>query len=900
MAVPSPENASPAMAQWFTLKAQEPDALLFFRMGDFYELFFGDAQVASMALDIALTKRGTHNGAPIPMCGVPMGAAQTYLSRLIKRGFRVAVAEQLEQPRKGQKGPLKREIIRLVTPGTLTEDELLEAGRANFLLALAQGGRRRNCLGAAWVDVSTGHVETLSLPRAELAELLARLDPSEILLDPALETKDLPLRPGAATIRAPARLTPERARTRMAAAYKVAQLDALGEFSDEEATACALLLDYVRRSQAGQLPRLQRPLPTGQAGVMGLDPATRQSLEILQARDGTETHTLLSTVAHTVTAAGTRLLARWLSTPSTDPALIAARQDAWSWLGSEARSQAGLAQDLRQLLRSVPDCARALGRISTGRALPRDLAAVRDTLHLADLLTEKLAPYRTSAMPGAIRQLGAALYGRADSLLERLTAALAPTLPARLEDGGVIAAGFDPELDRLRSLRDDSRRVIARLQAELVGKYSINTLRIRHHSQLGYVIEVPASHGARLKERPELHYRQGTASLARFSSEELSQLDRTIAEASEQAATLERHLFETLAGHVLDTPALDEITAALAELDVYLACEKLAASGRWCRPKVTEDTRFTLRACRHPVVEAALEHQGGGRFMPNSCTLPPAHYVMLLTGPNMAGKSTFLRQTALAVILAQAGFPVPAEGAEIGVVDRLFSRVGAADDLARGRSTFMVEMTETAAILNQAGPRSLVVVDEIGRGTSTLDGLSIAWATLEALHSQLGARTIFATHFHELGALLGRLPHLTAATMSVREWEGEVVFQHEVKPGLAGRSWGLHVARLAGLPAAVLKRARRLLAHFEQERGGAGAVGVQPLPLFTAGLQAEPQLPDAAPPQAAAEDPRHEILEAFLADLDPDCLTPRQAHEALYRLQERLKGHLGNSPERNS
>lgn len=882
MPVPSPENASPAMAQWFALKAQEPDALLFFRMGDFYELFFGDAQSASMALDIALTSRGNHNGAPIPMCGVPLGAAQAYLSRLIRRGFRVAVADQVEVPKKGQKGPLKREIVRVVTPGTLTEDELLEAGRANLLLALATAGRRKEPIGAAWIDISTGSVETTSLTRAALPELLARLDPSEILADPTLvpSTEQSRLTPSTA------RPTPERARTKVAEAYKVAQLDALGDFPDEQAVACAILLAYVQRSQAGRLPRLQRPLSLGADGIMGLDPATRQSLEILRARDGSETHTLFSSVAHTVTAPGTRLLARWLSSPLTDPKRIAERQDGWSWL--DARKD--LAEELRTLLRRVPDCARALGRISSGRPLPRDLAAARDTLRGADAATELLAPYRDKNMPVQIRRMGAALYGRADALLERLTAALAAELPARLEDGGVIAPGFDSELDRLRALRDDSRRVLAQLQARLAETYGIGNLRIRHHNQLGYVIEVPAAAGARLKQREELHLRQGTASLARFSNAELADLDRTIAEASEQASALERHLFNDLATHVLATPALDEISSALAELDVLLSCAVLAGTGQWCRPRVTDDTGLSLRACRHPVVEAALEATPAARFIPNSCALPPEKRVLLLTGPNMAGKSTFLRQTALAVILAQAGLPVPAEEADIGVVDRLFSRVGGADDLARGRSTFMVEMTETAAILNQAGPRSLVVVDEIGRGTSTLDGLSIAWATLEALHTQLGARTIFATHFHELGALLGQLPHMAAACMAVREWEGEVIFQHEVKPGLAGKSWGLHVAKLAGIPTEIVNRARKLLMRFEQERGGAGALAAQPLPLFEASVTREDapaQLPQPDAPQP--EPPQPDLLRERLEALDPDALSPREAHEALYRLREFLK-----------
>ncbi|MFC0500955.1 DNA mismatch repair protein MutS [Asaia krungthepensis] len=852
------------MAQWFALKAQEPDALLFFRMGDFYELFFGDAETASMALDISLTTRGKHNDTPIPMCGVPVAAAPAYLARLIRRGFRVAVAEQTEQARKPgeppQKGPLARAIVRLVTAGTITEEELLEAGRQNLLLAVVSPAKKvkaSDLCGAAWIDISTGSFETASLGRHQLEELLARLDPSEILADPALIPA--PFAPRLApNISAPAT---DNARSRMAQIFDVAQIGILGDFSDEEIRAGAMVLDYVRRSQAGSMPRIARPLRRDESETLGLDPATRASLDLVQARDGTSEHTLLAAIDRCVSPAGQRLLAQWIAAPSTDIAVIQGRQEAWQWINA----QPGLIDALIPLLRRAPDLARALGRLSSARGLPRDLAATRDLLNAADALVALLEPLCGETTPTLIRELFAGIYGRADSLLATLEKALAETLPARVEDGGVIATGYDPDLDRYRGLRDDSKRLLAALQQRYAEKFNVATLKIRHHAQLGYIIETSVLHGAKLREFPELSFRQGTANLVRFTTDELLDLDRAILEAADRAAGLERRLFAALVAETVAHPALPELATLFAMADVLTGAARLAHGGAWCSPEMTRDQSFELRACRHPVVEAALDK--AARFIPNDCLLPPDQRVMLLTGPNMAGKSTFLRQTALAVVLAQAGLPVPAARARIGIVDRLFSRVGAADDLARGRSTFMVEMTETAAILRQAGPRSLVVVDEIGRGTSTLDGLAIAWATLEALHSQLGSRTIFATHFHELCSLSDSMPRLTPFTMAVREWQGQVIFQHEVRKGSARKSWGVHVAQLAGVPQPVVQRATRLLTALERDQGRA----VPQLPLF-----------DAAPPPPAAPDRLREALEA----LDPDALSPREALETLYALRK--------------
>jgi DNA mismatch repair protein MutS len=860
----SGDGASPAMAQWFAVKDTHPDALLFFRMGDFYELFFEDAKAAASALSISLTARGTHAGEPIAMCGVPVVSSDAYLARLIRRGYRVAIVEQMEKgpseggPKRSGKTPLHREVVRLVTAGTLTEEALLEGARSSLLLAIAVEPGSDGMLGAAAADLAAGTIETERVTRQGLAELLARVDPAEILAP-----EGVALGPYAALL-APGRLAPPplAARARAAEAFGAASLEAFGTFSDVEAMALASVLDYARAAGAGKLPRLAAPVARPERGFLGIDGATRASLEIVREQGGGGRHTLLAAVARTITAQGERLLAARLASPIDDLGALRERQAEWVVLGTEPDGAAGL----RAALRGAPDALRALGRLSLGRGGPRDLGAVRDALAAG------------VAAGRALEGLPAPLGGQAGLLLSgealhgRLTAMLQPGLPARIEEGGVVADGVDAALDESRALARDSRAAVAALQAALAARYGVAGLKIRHHAQLGFVIEVAQAAVEGLRARPELSLRQGMASGARFASAELAELDERISGATEAAVARERALVAGLVDEVLGFAALPAIAERIAALDVAQGAASLAAGGSWCVPTLCEDASLVLTGCRHPVVEAALPARE--RFTANDLDLSPGRRLMLLTGPNMAGKSTFLRQAALAVVLAQSGLPVPAASARIGLVDRLFSRVGASDDLARGRSTFMVEMIEAAAILHAAGPRSLVVVDEIGRGTSTLDGLAIATAVLEALHGQVRCRTIFATHFHELAEAAERLPQLCLHTMRVREWQGEVVFQHEVVPGAAGRSWGVQVAKLAGVPGPVVVRAGVVLAALERRGRAAGREGGS-LPLF-AGLTEDP-----AP---AAADPVHEALLA----VDPDALTPRQAQEALYRLRSLL------------
>jgi DNA mismatch repair protein MutS len=862
----SAAGATPAMAQWFAAKAEQPDALLFFRMGDFYELFFTDAEAAAAALDIALSHRGEHAGTPIPMCGVPHHASEIYLARLIRRGFRVAIVEQMEDPKaRTGKLPIKREVVRVITPGTITEESLLEAGRPNLLMVLAWD---KDGLGAAWVDVSTGLFETTALSKPELPALLGRLEPAEVLAPESLDLGEWAAHRSPETVPS----TPLIARRRLAETFGTASLDAFGTFTDGEAVAAAMAVDYIRSTQSGALPRLGRPEPRGQSGALLMDAATRASLEILRSRDGGTQHTLFAAVQRTLTAAGARLLAAWLSAPLTNQIAITARQDAWSWCIANLEAT----DRLRVILRTAPDMARALGRLSLNRGTPRDLAAIRDGLNAAFEAAEILQ----APVPEALADARSAIPS-GSPLAEELARALADPVPARLEDGGAIRTGFDGELDAHRTLRDESRQVIAKLQLDFAQRFGVASLKIKHHAQLGYIIEAPSIAVEKLRDFPELTLRQGMANGARFTTPELSELDQRIREAAEKATARERLVFTHLVREVLThADELAACAAALAFLDATQSAAKLAQSGTWVRPTLTVADEFRIESGRHPVVESALASHAA--FVPNRCDLSPDQRVMLLTGPNMAGKSTFLRQNALFVVLAQAGLPLPAESAELGIVDRLFSRVGASDDLARGRSTFMVEMTETAAILHQAGPKSLVVVDEIGRGTSTLDGLAIAWAVLEALHSAIRCRTIFATHFHELAELADRLPRLKPHTMRVKEWKGTVVFLHEVAEGAAGRSWGVHVAELAGVPAQVVRRAASLMAALEKHGGPLGkSASLQSLPLFAA-------TPDQEEP-ASAGDEFAPLCEA-LNEINPDNLSPKQALDVLYRLKTLMPG----------
>lgn len=850
--------ATPMMAQYFALKAEVPDCLLFYRMGDFFELFFEDAAAAANTLDIALTARGEHQGAPVPMCGVPVHAADAYLAKLIKAGHRVAIAEQIESPAaakaRGSKSIVARGIVRVVTAGTLTEESLLEAKAANWLVAIARLG---GALALAAADISTGRFEIIESDANALEAELARLGAAEIIA--AEEIAGAQLRPRAD-------FDSSAGETRLKAALGVMTLDGFGTFSRAELSAAGGLLAYLDHAGKGMLPFLQPPLRRAVRDHMMIDAATRESLELTRTVGGSRVGSLLDVIDRTVTGAGARLLAADIGAPLLDRAGIEARQG----LVRHFVEDGGARDAIRAALRALPDIGRALGRLAAGRGSPRDLAHLRDGLHEARCLREKWG--QVPDLPALFRALLPKLDGHG-ALVDLLTRALVPSPPIDSAQGGYIAEKYDAALDELRNTGGSGRRDIAVLETRYRDATGISALKIRHNNVLGFHIEVPARHADPLMAADSgFTHRQTLAGVVRFNAPDLHDIALRVTQSGAHAIAAEAaHLEELTAAALARAQSIAETADALARFDVASALAERAVEGGWCAPRFADNPSFEIEAGRHPVVEAALA-KGGARFVANDCALNDAARLWLVTGPNMGGKSTFLRQNALITVLAQAGSYVPATSATLGLVDRLFSRVGASDNLARGRSTFMVEMVETAAILAQATPNSLVILDEVGRGTSTYDGLAIAWAVVEAVHEINRCRCLFATHYHELTRLAESLDSLSLHHVRATEYKGDLVLLHEVADGPADRSYGIAVGRLAGLPAPVLARARALLAKLEAGRAKTGglAAGLDDLPLFAATL-AEP-----APP-----DPLH----AALAALDVDALSPRDALEQLYALK---------------
>jgi DNA mismatch repair protein MutS len=901
---PEPARVTPMMEQYIEIKAANPDCLLFYRMGDFYELFFDDAETASRALGIVLTKRGKHLGRDIPMCGVPIERADEYLHRLIALGHRVAVCEQLEDPaearKRGAKSVVRRDVVRLVTPGTLTEDSLLDARSNNYLLALARvrASSDDDRFGIAWIDISTGEFGVAECDRATLAAEIARIEPGEIIVSDVFYS-DPEFSPYLRTLPAVTPLTRDvfdgaTAERRLASFFAVATTASFGSFSRVELAAAAAAITYVERTQIGKRPPLSPPAREAAGATLAIDQATRSNLELIRTLGGERRGSLLAAVDRTVTAAGSRALAQRLAAPLTDPAEIGHRLDAVAAFVGDA----ALRTDLREQLKTAPDMARALSRIVVGRSGPRDLGAIRDGIFASAQIAALLSALAN--VPRNVARAVAALRRPDGALAAELNRALADELPAFRRDGGFVRGSYELALDEARALRDESRRVIAALQVRYAETTGIRSLKIRHNNVLGYFVDVTAQHGDKLTTAPlnaTFIHRQTLAGQVRFTTTELGELEAKIANAAERALALELEIFDRLAAAVTATGAAIRAAAdALAVLDVAAALAHLAVERDYVRPEVDAGLAFAISGGRHAVVEQALANDGGP-FVANDCDLSPpappaapadekAGRIWLMTGPNMAGKSTFLRQNALIAVLAQMGSFVPARAAHIGVVDRLFSRVGAADDLARGRSTFMVEMVETAAILNQAGERALVILDEIGRGTATFDGLSIAWATIEHLHEKNRCRALFATHFHEMTALAAKLTRLHNATMRVKEWQGEVVFLHEVVAGAADRSYGIQVAKLAGLPSSVIERAKLVLAQLEAEdRISPARKLIDDLPLFIATQRGEAAAP-------AADAGLTALVEALTA-LHPDEMSPREALEALYALKARLAKSRG-------
>ncbi|MDZ4761572.1 MAG: DNA mismatch repair protein MutS [Alphaproteobacteria bacterium] len=870
------------MAQYLEMKALHPDALLFFRMGDFYELFFEDAVVAARDLGITQTFRGTHKGAPIPMAGVPYHAADGYLARLIKAGRRVAVCEQVEDPaearKRGAKSVVRREIVRVVTPGTLTEDTLLEARASNCLAAVGLAGGGRDA-ALAVADVSTGRFEVFRLDIASLEEMLASLSPGEVLVsdaDQGLSALASVAATGAAvTLRPDARADARAGERLLMQTFGVATLDGFGAFSRAELCACGLLLDYLAMTQAGAAARLDPPQRTTPDAYLAIDAATRASLEIDRSARGGRSGSLIACVDRTVTSGGARLLAERISRPLRNAAEIEGRLDAVAFfLDANERREA-----VRAALKRSGDLERARMRLSLRRGGPRDLAALATCLAVGEQLAAQLSE---PGLPADLVSAGAALRladkAKLGAFASSLALALGGDLPVSPREGGFVAAGFDPGLDETRALREDARGVIARLQADYAALTDIPALRIKHNNVLGYFIDVTGRHGDTLMKPPHTQtfvHRQTMANVVRFSTVELSDLQARISRAEDEAVGRELEIFNRFAMDAETLGAeLRAVADALARLDVAAANAEWAAEVSAVRPEIVDKPVLCAEGARHPVVEGALRKAGQG-FTPNDCRMDASGAegprLTLVTGPNMAGKSTFLRQTVLLTILAQAGCFVPARRLRMGLADRVFSRVGASDDLSRGRSTFMVEMIETAAILNLATAHSIVILDEVGRGTSTWDGLAIAWAAVEHLHEVNGCRALFATHYHELTGLADTLDFCANASLRAQEWGGDLVFLHEVKPGPADRSYGVQVARLAGLPARAVKRAEAVLKRLEAKDGSGRRL--EELPLFAS----------LAPAAEIVREPSQADL--TLADVDPDTLTPREALELVYRLK---------------
>ncbi len=885
----SRQSATPMIEQFIEIKANNPDSLLFYRMGDFYELFFEDALEASRALGITLTKRGQHMGQDIPMCGVPIHAADDYLQRLIALGFRVAVCEQVEDPaearKRGSKSVVRRDVVRLVTPGTLTEERLLSPSESNYLMALARiRGSGGGQYALAWADISTGVFRLSESDPSRLLADIMRVDPKELILADSI-FHDGELRPvfdilGRVAVPQPSVLFDSAtAENRLTRYYGVSALDGFGSFSRAEIAAAGAIIAYVEKTQIAERPPLGIPERESGASTLFIDPATRANLELVRTLSGERRGGLLDAIDRTVTGGGARMLSERLTSPLTSPEQINQRLDCVSYflLASQLRD------DLETALRRAPDMPRALSRLALERGGPRDLGQVLAGLRSAVAIAEGLAGEK---LPEELAQAVAALNAVPGDLVEMLSAYLGDELPLLKRDGGFIRDGADSGLDEARALKDHSRRVIAGLQLSYCEETGVKSLKIKYNNVLGYFIEVTAGTASALTGTNEAKgrfiHRQTTASAMRFTTTELSELESRIANAAEQALAIELGYFDKMVAAVVAAADLVKNAArALAVIDVSRALATLAEEQGYCRPVVDGSRMFQIVAGRHPVVEQALRSQAANPFVSNNCDLSPEGDskhggIWLITGPNMGGKSTFLRQNALVAIMAQMGSFVPAGSAHIGIVDRLFSRVGASDDLARGRSTFMVEMVETAAILNQATENSLVILDEIGRGTATFDGLSIAWATVEHLHEANRCRGLFATHFHELTVLSEKLARLSNATMRVKEWDGEVIFLHEVGPGSADRSYGIQVARLAGLPAAVVNRAKDVLTKLEDaDRKNPASQLIDDLPLFQVAVRRQ----EAAAPKAS-------LVEASLKTINPDEMTPREALDALYRLKK--------------
>jgi DNA mismatch repair protein MutS len=845
---------TPLLQQYREIKSRHQGSILFFRMGDFYEMFYDDAELASRVLSITLTSRGDG----VPLAGVPVKAATEYLRQLVKSGHRVAICEQVEDP-KLARGIVRREVVETVTPGSVLDESFINGNRNNFLVALAAGSERT---GLAAIDLSTGEFVLETIDTGGIEEALARFAPAEIVVSPDFP---LPWEGALRTERERWEFDPELARPDLAQRFDLASLDGLGLAPDDwpAVGAAGALLRYVSELQPAGLPHLSRPQVRRSESHLWLDEMTRRNLELVEPlRAGARGSTLLEAIDCTVTPMGARLLRRWLLSPLCDRGEIEQRLDAVEVLACDGRGR----ERLREALDGVRDVERLTGRVAAGRATPRDMGALRDSfVRLPDVL-ESLTGLGGAEKSGILTGIsnGFDLLG---DLATSLKAALTDRPPANISEGEVIRPGFDPALDELRSLRDGGKQYIASLQQRERERTGIGSLKVGFNKVFGYYLEITHAHAGRVPA--DYERRQTLSGAERFVTPELKEYESKILGAEDGIAGRESELFSRLRATVaLETGRIQQVARSLSQLDVFASLAEGAVRDRYVRPTVTEDFELGLVQCRHPVIERLMPREA---FMPNDVSFDASARVILVTGPNMAGKSTILRQIGLCVLLAQMGAFVPAASARIGVVDRLFTRVGASDNLARGQSTFMVEMSETSAILHNATAKSLVLLDEIGRGTSTYDGVAIAWAVTEHLHDRIGCKTMFATHYHELMQLPERLQHARNFNVAVREQGDKVIFLHRLEPGGTDRSYGIHVAQLAGLPRAVIARANEMLRTLEGEHRV---------------VPGEPERLDPSQLPLFGELTSHPMMEELRA-LDLDGMTPLEALNRLAELQRR-------------
>ncbi|MCL6230124.1 DNA mismatch repair protein MutS [Bartonella bilalgolemii] len=884
------ERLTPMMEQYIEIKAVNSDSLLFYRMGDFYELFFNDAIEAAQALGITLTTRGKHLGKDIPMCGVPVHSADDYLQKLIACGYRVAVCEQIEDPaeakKRGSKSVVQRDVVRLITPGTITEEKLLDPARANYLMTLARTiTSSKEEYALSWIDISTGIFRVTESRQENLLTDIMRVDPQEVIVTDSLfrDKSQKALFNVLDNIISP---QPENlfdtttAERDICHYFKLSTLKGIADYSRPELSAIAAAIRYIEKTQITHRPPLMRPERQNESTTLFIDAATRFSLELIRTTSGQRDGSLLKAIDRTVTGGGSRLLVDRLISPLTTPIAINKRLDSIDFF----LRNPPLAEAIKLILKGGPDMPRAVSRLALGRGGPRDMGTIQRGFNIINEINQI---FNNELLPQEIHDVRNVFSLLPTTLHFHLEQALIDDLPLFKRDGGFIRPNYHQKLDEMRSLRDESRCVIAELQAQYAQETDIKTLKIKHNNILGYFIEVTSLQASALTNTPQAKsrfiHRQTMANAMRFTTTELAELESRIAHAANHALTLELEIFDKLVDEITEQiDFIRQASEALAILDVSIALAHLAEEQGYCRPQIDNSLAFHITAGRHPVVEQALRKQVAEPFIANNCDLSARNQhldadIWLLTGPNMGGKSTFLRQNALIAIMAQMGSFVPATSAHIGIVDRLFSRVGASDDLARGRSTFMMEMVETATILNHASRHSLVILDEIGRGTSTFDGLSIAWATVEHLHEINRCRAILATHFHEMTALTKKLNRLHNVTMKVKNWNNDVIFLHEITKGTADRSYGVQVAKLAGLPATVISRATDVLHQLEQgEISGKGHKLIDNLPLFS--LKATPFTNEKHEKCCAIKD--------ALKNIHPDELSPKAALEELYRLKQ--------------